>query len=59
MRSAKEADSGDLANWLPGGGKQKGQATLGADWPGNAVDASAVKASKGRKRKKARARSAQ
>ena len=33
-----KADSGDLENWLPGGGKQRGQASLGADWPGKAVE---------------------
>lgn len=33
-----KADSGDLEKWAPGGAKQKGQASLGADWPGKAVD---------------------
>jgi arylsulfatase A-like enzyme len=50
-----QADSGDLQNWLPGGSKQKGQATLGADWPGKALDAPANEKPKGRKRKRARA----
>jgi arylsulfatase A-like enzyme len=43
------ADSGDLQNWLPGAGKQQGQATLGADWPGKAVDSPANETPKKRK----------
>lgn len=50
-----KADSGDLQNWLPGGSKQRGQATLGADWPGKALDAPADEKPKARKRKRARA----
>ena len=48
----KKADSGDLENWLPGGGKQKGQAELGADWPGKSLDSPAVAAPKKRKGKR-------
>jgi hypothetical protein len=44
------ASSGDLKNWIPGGGKQRGQSGLGADWPGKAVDNSApVKQGKGKR----------
>jgi arylsulfatase A-like enzyme len=50
-----KADSGDLKNWLPGGGKQQGQASLGTDWPGKAVSASIDEKPKNRKKKKARA----
>jgi arylsulfatase A-like enzyme len=50
-----KADSGDLKNWLPGGGKQQGQASLGTDWPGKAVSASIDEKPKKRKKKKARA----
>lgn len=45
-----KADSGDLEKWVPGESKQKGQATLGADWPGKAVD-SAMPATPKKKRK--------
>ncbi|HUT13735.1 MAG TPA: sulfatase [Thermoguttaceae bacterium] len=48
-----KADSGDLQNWLPGGSKQQGQAVLGADWPGKALDLPADEKPKSRKRKKA------
>lgn len=47
-----KADSGDLKNWLPGGGKQKGQASLGTDWPGKSVDTPAVEKPKRRKAKR-------
>jgi arylsulfatase A-like enzyme len=50
-----KAESGDLGNWLPGAGKQQGQATLGADWPGKAVDSPAGEKPKKQKRTKARA----
>jgi len=50
-----KADSGDLQNWLPGGSKQKGQAALGADWPGKSVDLPVAEKSRGRKGKRARA----
>lgn len=33
-----QADSGDLEKWRPGAAKQRGQASLGADWPGKAID---------------------
>ncbi len=37
------ASSGDLQNWLPGGGKQRSQDGLGTDWPGKTVDNSVLK----------------
>ncbi len=49
------ADGGDLQKWLPGVSKQQGQASLGADWPGKAVDRTADDKPKGRKRKRAHA----
>lgn len=30
-----------MNNWLPGAHKPQGQAKLGADWPGKAVDSTA------------------
>ena len=50
-----KADNGDLRNWLPGGGKQRGQAPLGADWPGKAPGMPAHEKPKTGKRKSARA----
>jgi arylsulfatase A-like enzyme len=49
-----KASKGDLENWLPGGSKQRGQAALGADWPGKSVDSSKTAKPKGKK-KQARA----
>ncbi|HUS90910.1 MAG TPA: sulfatase [Phycisphaerae bacterium] len=47
------AHSGDLRNWLPGGGKQQSQ-SLGTDYPGKATDAQGSgNGKKGRKKKKA------
>lgn len=44
-----KASNGDLENWLPGGSKQKGQASLGADWPGKSLSATAAEKPKKRK----------
>ena len=53
-----KATTGDLANWVPGGGKQKSQ-NLGVPWPGGQIQApnekktSPAKEKTGRKKKKA------
>lgn len=48
-----KAERGDIDRWLPGGGKQQGQARLGADWPGKAAEAgAAAKGGKGKRGKK-------
>ncbi|MHB8900368.1 MAG: sulfatase family protein [Thermoguttaceae bacterium] len=49
-----KAEKGDLDNWLPGAGKQRGQASLGADWPGKAVTPSPNAKAPGKKVKKGR-----
>ena len=50
-----QGDSGDLESWRPGAAKQRGQAALGADWPGKAVDPKAPATPAGKKGRKARA----
>jgi arylsulfatase A-like enzyme len=46
-----KATSGDLQNWVPGGGKQESQ-TLGADWPGKAGPGGGAEAQRKGKRQK-------
>lgn len=41
------AEDGDLRNWLPGGGKQRSQSALGAEWPGKGFHGTAAKANQG------------